>query len=148
MYRWALLRGLRPPEAEDAAQEVLATAWRRIGACANERAFDAWLYEITRRVAANKRRKVWWRRVRPVDHPIEPGLDASGLAREIELAVRACLADLPPKQAEVLVLSDVEGYTRDEVAAMVGIPPGTVASRVRLARAAFRARWAEREESR
>ncbi len=143
VFRWAVMRGLRAPEAEDAAQEVLATAHRRIAKCANARAFDAWLYQITRRVVANARRLVWWRRVLPSAHPIEPAFEGPRPGREVELAVRACLARLPDAQAEVLMLSDVEGYTREEVAVMVGIAPGTVASRIRLGRAAFKKLWAE-----
>ncbi|MEZ4463259.1 MAG: sigma factor [bacterium] len=60
VFRWAVLRGLRAMEAEDAAQEVLAIACRRIVTAAA--AFIAWLYQITRRVVANARRKVGWLR--------------------------------------------------------------------------------------
>lgn len=143
VFRWAVMRGLRAPEAEDAAQEVLATAHRSIAKCANARAFDSWLYQITRRVVANARRLVWWRRVLPSAHPIEPAFEGPRPGREVELAVRACLSKLPDAQAEVLMLSDIEGYTREEVAEMVGVAPGTVASRVRLGRLAFKRLWAE-----
>lgn len=143
VFRWAVLRGLRPPEAEDAAQDVLATAHRRIESCANARAFNSWLYQITRRTVANARRLAWWRKVFPSATPIEPAFEGPRPGRETELAVRACLAKLPPAQAEVLMLSDVEGYTREEVAEMVGAAPGTVASRIRLGRSAFRKLWAE-----
>ena len=143
VYRWAVLRGLRPPEAEDAAQEALATAHRRIARCANARAFDSWLYQITRRIVANMRRLVWLRRVLPAARPIEPTFEGPRPGRETELAVRACLARLPDAQSEVLMLSDVCGYTREEVATMVGIAPGTVASRIRLGRAAFKKLWAD-----
>ncbi|MCB9545671.1 MAG: RNA polymerase sigma factor [Myxococcales bacterium] len=142
VFRWAVLRGLRAMEAEDAAQEVLAIAYRRIGQCAAAGAFDTWLYQITRRVVANARRKVWWRRVFAVERVPEPAF-VDGPGPELELAVRACLARLPADQAEVLLLADVEGYTREEVADMIGRPPGTVASRLRLGREAFRGLWAD-----
>lgn len=144
VYRWAVLRGLRPAEAEDAAQEVLAIAYRRFATCRAPRAFDAWLYQITRKVVANLRRKAWWRRVLPVARlPEQDATAFDGPAPETELAVRGCLAQLPDAQAEVVLLSDVEGFTRAEIAEMIGIAPGTVASRLRLGRAAFRALWAE-----
>lgn len=144
VFRWAILRGLRPAEAEDAAQEVLAIAHRRFATCRAPRAFDAWLYQITRKVVANQRRRAWWRRVLPVARvPEDDGPVFEAVGAETELAVRACLARLPDAQAEVVLLSDVEGYTRDEIAEMIGTAPGTVASRLRLGRAAFRTHWAE-----
>ncbi len=143
VYRWSVMLGLRPPEAEDASQEVLWRAWKHFARCRAPQAFDAWLYQITRRVVANMRRLVWLKRVLPVEAPPEPAF-AEGPAPEIELSVRACLDTLSRKQAEVLMLSDVEGYTRDEVSEMLGVPPGTVASRLRLARRAFRAAWDKR----
>ena len=57
---------------------------------------------------------------------------------ELEIDVRRCLSRLPRTQAEVLVLMDIEGFTRDEVADMLSLRPGTVASRLRLARTALR----------
>lgn len=140
VFRWSVMLGLRAPEAEDAAQEVLWRAWKQFHKCRAPRAFDSWLYQITRRVVANMRRLVWLKRVLPTESPPEPAFVESPTP-DIELSVRACLDGLSRKQAEVLMLSDVEGYTRDEVAEMLGIPPGTVASRLRLARKAFRAAW-------
>jgi len=140
VFRWSVMLGLRAPEAEDASQEVLWRAWKQFHKCRAPQAFDAWLYQITRRVVANMRRLVWLKRVLPTESPPEPAF-VDGPAPAIELSVRACLDGLSRKQAEVLMLADVEGYTRDEVAEILGIPPGTVASRLRLARKAFRAAW-------
>lgn len=145
VYRWAVLLGLTPAEAEDAAQEVLATAARRIERCAAEEAMTSWLYQITRRVVANCRRLSWWRRWLPGAEPeAAQAAFSHETAREAEreLDIRRCIARLPRAQAEVLVLMDIEGFTREEVAEMLRIAPGTVASRLRLARQAFRAGWA------
>lgn len=143
VFRWSIMLGLRPAEAEDASQEVLWRAWRRFDLCRAPQAFDAWLYQITRRVVANMRRLVWLKRVLPTETPPEPAF-VEGPSPEIELSVRACFETLSRKQAEVLLLSDIEGYTREEVAEMLAVPPGTVASRLRLAREAFRAAWDRR----
>lgn len=143
IYRWAVLLGLGPAEAEDAAQEVLAIAARRIDSCRAEEALGSWLYQITRRVVSNARRSGWWKRALfGGDGPIEPAFEHdSHEDAGKELAIRTCLEKLPRAQAEVLVLMEVEGYTREEVAEMLGVPPGTVASRVRLAKKAFQAHW-------
>lgn len=140
VFRWAVMLGLRAPEAEDASQEVLWRAWDRFDRCRAPEAFDAWLYQITRRVVANMRRLAWFKRVRPSETPPEPAF-AEHPSPAIELSVRSCFDTLSRKQAEVLMLSDVEGYSRDEVAQMLGVPPGTVASRLRLARKAFKSAW-------
>ena len=144
VYRWALLQGLSPTEAEDCAQEVLATAARRIADCRAEEALTSWLFQITRRVAANTRRLAWMKYFVTGSRPIEPGLDhEEPQDLELELSVRGCLERLPRKQAEVLVLLDIEGHTREEAAEMLDLPPGTVASRLRLAREGFRKVWEE-----
>lgn len=143
IYRWAVLLGLGPAEAEDAAQEVLAIAARRIDTCRADEAIGSWLYQITRRVVSNARRNGWWKRAfLGSEREIEPAFEHENqedAGREV--TVRACLEKLPRAQAEVLVLMEIEGYTREEVAELLGIPPGTVASRARLAKKAFQAHW-------
>ncbi len=144
LYRWAILLGLQPGEAEDAVQEVLMIASRRIETCRAEEALTSWLFQITRRVVSNARRNAWWKRAVLGDSTPEPAFDhdeSGDVARE--LAVRDCLAKLPRAQAEALILMEIEGLTREEVAETLGIPAGTVASRVRLAKEAFRTHWVD-----
>jgi RNA polymerase sigma-70 factor (ECF subfamily) len=143
IYRWAVLLGLGSAEAEDAAQEVLAIAARRIDTCRADEAMGSWLYQITRRVVSNARRNGWWKRAfLGSDGDIEPAFEhETHEDAGRELAVRTCLEKLPRAQSEVLVLMEIEGYTREEVADMLGIPTGTVASRARLAKKAFQTHW-------
>ena len=148
VYRWAVLLGLGPADAEDAAQEVFAVAVRRIDSCHSDAALGSWLYQITRRVVANYRRTGWLKRALFGKEELEPAFgkrDHPQTPREI--AVRRCLEKLPRAQAEVLVLMEIEGFSREEVADMLGVPPGTVASRLRLAKQAFRKHWAELEQA-
>lgn len=148
VYRWAVLLGLGPADAEDAAQEVFAVAVRRIESCHSDAALGSWLYQITRRVVANYRRTGWLKRVLLGKDQLEPAFgktDHPQTPREI--AVRSVLQKLPRAQAEVMVLMEIEGFTREEVADILGIPPGTVASRLRLAKQAFRKHWEELERT-
>lgn len=148
IYRWAVFLGLGPRDAEDAAQEALAVAARRIHACHGDQVLTSWLYQITRRVVANVRRRRWYRVFLRGDESHVPAFDyTSAEGSERELDVRRCLARLPRAQREVLVLADIDGYTRPEIAAMLRLPEGTVASRLRLAREAFRAHFGEQAQS-
>lgn len=143
IYRWCVFLGLNATEAEDAAQEVLAVAFRRIDTCRAEEALGAWLYEITRRVVSNMRRSGWLKRALfGSERETQPAFEhETNESAADEISVRTCLDKLPRAQAEVLILLEIEGHTREEVAEMLGIPAGTVASRARLAKKAFLAHW-------
>jgi RNA polymerase sigma-70 factor, ECF subfamily len=145
VYRWAVLLGLSPPDAEDAAQDVLAIAARQLHTCVAEAALSTWLFQITRRVAANARRKAWLRRCvggRSAEeetafvheHPCD---------RAVESAVRRCLDRLPQQQREVVLMHELLGFTREECARILGVPAGTVASRLLRGQEAFRKLWEE-----
>jgi RNA polymerase sigma-70 factor, ECF subfamily len=151
IYRWAVLLGLGPAGAEDATQDVLATAARRIESCRDEIAMTSWLYQITRRVVANHRRREWLRRCLPFQ-TAQPNGEAADAEHEhprdlaAELEVRRCLRQLPPDLVEVLVMIEIVGLTRDEAAKILGLPAGTVGSRTRRARAAFMEQWHRDED--
>jgi RNA polymerase sigma-70 factor, ECF subfamily len=142
VYRWALCFGIDPTGAEELTQEVFATALKSIAKCPSEELLPAWLFQITRRHAANLRRSAWFSKVlklgglREVESPtmIEPDISSTANAHELGLDVRRALRRMPPKLVEVLVLADLEGYGREEIANMLGIPAGTVASRLQKAR--------------
>jgi RNA polymerase sigma-70 factor (ECF subfamily) len=141
VYRWAVLLGHGPAEAEDVAQDALATAAARIQTCEEEEAMTTWLYQITRRVAANHRRKGSLRRRATGDHERAVLVQDSAADLAHEIAARRCLARLPLEQAEILVMHDIVGFTRSDCARILGVPEGTVASRLRRAQAAFRELW-------
>ena len=145
---WCRRLGGPKVDADDAAQDVLLTAWKRLDSLRAAEAFDAWLYGITRRVLAAHRRRAWVRRWTPGATPdaIDPGRSPREEAElsEISREVQRILEQLPPEQREVLVLSDVEERSDSEVAALLHIPTGTVKSRLRLARGRFR-RLADRK---
>jgi RNA polymerase sigma-70 factor (ECF subfamily) len=148
VYRWTVFLGLPRADAEDVTQRVLLIAVAKLpgtgwgsDACESER-LAGWMYQITRRTIANHRRSSWWRRWWQSPEPIEPTFAERGHADvELETSVREALGQLPAALVEVLVLSDLEDRSRSEVAVMLGIAEGTVASRLRAARAAFRAVW-------
>jgi RNA polymerase sigma-70 factor (ECF subfamily) len=144
-FVWRMLcrMGLCGADADDAAQQVFMTAARKLEAidAGTEKRF---LYETARRVAANLRRSHRRRREVPqhsfetAPHPAETPERRAELRRAIEL-LDGLLAELPPEQARVLLLAEVEQCTVPMIAELEGISVGTAASRLRLARAHFRA---------
>jgi RNA polymerase sigma-70 factor, ECF subfamily len=139
---WTTRMGGPRIDPEDAAHDVFLVVFRRIGELEKIEAFKSWLYGITRRVIAAHRRRAWLRRWLPgaVPDRADPAPDPAGLAEQSDVAKRVwdALESLPMHHREVLVLSDLEERADSEVAEMLGVPKGTVKSRLRRARLALR----------
>jgi RNA polymerase sigma factor (sigma-70 family) len=124
--------------AQDVVQEVFLSLWR------NAQRFDAgrgtlatYLLSMTHHRAVDVvRREENLRRRRTSDEVLEsqpdpnPGVEAEAEATERRAEVRAALAQLPPAQREALALAYFGGYTQREVATLVGVPLGTVKTRM------------------
>ncbi len=141
VVRWCGHLGGPGVDAEDAAHDVFIVALRRMDRLYDEAHLAAWLFGITRRVLAQHRRRAWVRRWVPgltvdVADPAR-GPAALVVADETAARVRAVLAQLPLAERQVLLLCLVEDRSDREVAEMLGIPHGTVKSRMRRARARF-----------
>ena len=122
-----------PGEADDAAIEVFAIAWRRRDDLPPEPEDRLWLFGVARRVVANearaaRRREGLLRRLRdePVRH--SPGDEAT------TEAVRAALRELSRGDRELLLLSAWEGFTVAEIASVLGVPARVVSVRLHRAR--------------
>ena len=134
-----LLRlGLGPTQAEDLAQEVMVTVWRKAGQFDRAQASVAtWIYRIARnrRIDAFRREQ---RAVLDADDPglqpsAEPAPDAGLDATEREEKVRAALAELPSEQVDLVRRAFYEGLSHRQIADVTGLALGTVKSRLRLA---------------
>jgi RNA polymerase sigma factor (sigma-70 family) len=124
--------------AQDVVQEVFLSLWR------DARRFDAgrgtvatYLLSMTHHRAVDVvRREEKLRRWRTSDEGLELEPDPKARVEdEVELAerrteVRTALAELPTAQREALLLAYFGGYTQREVAALVGVPLGTVKTRM------------------
>ena len=118
---------------------------RRIQTCKNDDVMTSWLYQITRRVASNHRQSRWLQRWVGGGHTMDEGafVHAQPGDKALEVAARRCLATLPREQVEILVMREIVGLSQKDCARILGVPQGTVASRLRRAQKAFRERWAE-----
>lgn len=137
VWRAVLRMGIAESAAEDAVHEVFLVVRRKLPEFRGDAAPTTWLYAIARGVCANLRRKHARaeRRLELVTPPA-PAPDPEDAASRSNAAalVARFLAELPPEQREVFVLSDIEGMAGPDVAAALKIPLGTAYSRLRLAR--------------
>ena len=148
-----------PADAEDLVAETVARAWRALDSLESEAAFRAWIFRILHNTFVSELRRAGARaRLEALEcddtdeeeapfsifeqmhqpfllwfsNPEQEFLDK--LLRE---NLERALASLPDRHREVVVLSDLEGMSYGEIAEALGIPVGTVRSRLARARGAL-----------
>lgn len=138
-------------EAEELVQEVFLKLYRHAFGkrLFNQRLFNgsqphnlsAWLYRVATNEGYNAirgRQRQWQRNLLLLPDPAgEPGAEVAVEAVERQTAVRAALATLPPHQAQLLLLRQME-MSYAELAETCGVAPGSVGTLLRRAAAAFR----------
>ncbi len=135
---YMLRQGADPATAEELAQETLLAVWRKAALYSDEKgSATTWIFTIARNLRIDRLRKeVAWQPL-PENNDEraseDPGPDEELSERERGERVRATLAELPPDQSEVVNLAFIEGLSHSEIAKRLGLPLGTVKSRMRLA---------------
>jgi RNA polymerase sigma-70 factor, ECF subfamily len=136
-YLYGIARALTRDagEAEDAVQETLVALLRFKSR--NEASLKTVLVSILVRQAALLRRKRrGWPRL-AAETPIDPPATADGSA-DAKMDLPVLLSGLSPEFKEVIVLRELQGMSYDEIAEVVGVPRGTVESRLHRARQQLR----------
>lgn len=135
-----------PQDAEEVAQDAFVKVHGALDGFRGESSLKTWILRIVWRLALNRRRdqaRGAWQRLGLHAAGDEEDHSASGpdddpelrlLTRETSRAIRAVVDDLPPVLREVVILNSFEELTYDEVARIVGVPIGTVSSRIHAAR--------------
>jgi RNA polymerase sigma-70 factor, ECF subfamily len=125
-----------PEDALDATQEAMIAVARGIGRFDNRSAFTTWLYRVATNTALDEgRRKA--RRPRPVYPPAEAAVASPEDAVGTRLDVDAALGDLPEEFRIAVVLRDLCDLDYAEIAEVLGVPAGTVRSRIARGRSAL-----------
>ncbi len=126
--------------AEDAVQQTLVTAWRQLPELREVDRFDAWIHRILVHAcyAEARRARRWSANVRmlSVDGPATPDTTLGVATRD---ALDRGFRRLPPEQRAVFVLHHYLGWPLAEIAETLGVPLGTVKSRIHYATSSLRA---------
>jgi RNA polymerase sigma-70 factor (ECF subfamily) len=151
VYRLTMRITGQAEDAEEAAQDALWTAARKIGTFKGESAFGSWLYRIAANAAYQKLRS---RRAKSREIALDdvlPSLDGDGqhfepmadwservderaLTNELREVLERAIDGLPPDYRTALVMHDVEGLSNPDIAATLDISLPAVKSRVHRAR--------------
>jgi len=136
--------------AEDIVQEALVRVYQRVRALSETDAFDGWIYRITLNLVHDQFRRRGRERAailgmdelrRMMERP--DGLSGTEL-EEMGRTLAEALAELDERHREVFLLKEVEKKPHAEIARLLGVPEGTVWSRLSYARKALRERLRRR----
>lgn len=137
-------------EALDVAQEAFIKAYQSLPRFRGQSAFYTWLFRIIMNLAMDRHRQrasrqrafgaeevppEEWERLAPAGGP---GPEDEAWSAERRRRIEAALDALPPHHRSIIILSDIEGLSYREIAAVLEIPRGTVMSRLHNARKRLR----------
>jgi len=138
-----------PDDALDISQDAFVNAFRHIKRFDSSKKFFPWFYSILKNLCMNHLTRVRRRREDSIDAmaeeegevriPLEtasPEQDAA--RREMGRKIGTALLQLRPKEREIIILQHFQDYSYQEIADLLGIPIGTVMSRLYSARRALR----------
>jgi len=144
----------RHEDACDLTQETFVRAYRSLDAFRGQSGFYTWLFRIGVNLAISQKRRqknvALLSELGPEDRSIEPAEGAGPRATAIESPTDAAerrerhdelwtaMQKLSVEHRTILVLRDIEMFNYDEIGEMLGLPPGTVRSRLHRARATLR----------
>lgn len=138
-----------PEEAADGLQEALLSAYRNAGSFRGDSQVTTWMHRVVVNACLDRLRR---RAARPSVPLPEQDTDFGSAMltdphdrlanRELAIEIERALAELPHDQRAAIVLVDVEGYSVDEAAQILGCPSGTVKSRCARGRAKLATRLA------
>lgn len=136
--------GVRGADLLDTHQEVFLVVYRRLDSYDPSCSMTAWLFGITRRVAAAHHRRAHYRREVAVDpdwdvEDVNVDVEGQYSRGQTQRLVERLLDTLDLDRRAVLVMHEMEGMECGHIATLLGIPVGTVHSRLHAARRDFEA---------
>lgn len=138
-------------DAWDMAQEVFIRMYKSISSFKEQSSLSTWIYRITTNVCLDELRKRKNRKITYIDEEIRlddgdvkrqmenegPSPEDYAETNEIKKVVRDAILQLPEEYRIIIVLRDIQGFSYEEIAAILKCPEGTVKSRISRARHAL-----------
>jgi RNA polymerase sigma-70 factor (ECF subfamily) len=154
LYSAALRLTRNPTDAEDLVQETFLRAYRGFARFEPGTNLRAWLYRILMNTFINSYRKKqrepltisedevdeWYLYSKMAEQGAEPSAETAVIESLPDEDVQDALASLPEQFRTAVLLADVEGFSYKEIAEIVGVPIGTVMSRLHRGRKALEKR--------
>jgi len=146
LYGSILMMVSSPEDARDLTQEAFVHAFRRLDSFRGDSAFYTWLFRIAINATISFRRRMARRKTTSIEtarevmgeEPRDVRPDAAPSSRieiqEQQQLVRSALAELSEEFRQAIVLTELEGLSYEDAAAMAGCPIGTIRSRIHRAR--------------
>jgi RNA polymerase sigma-70 factor (ECF subfamily) len=133
VYRTAYLLSYNASLSDDITQEAFIRIFSKIHLYNESYSFESWIYMIVLNVYRNIRRKQWWRNIIPLPEDIEDADDTSFPPieqNERKEILAGIIKTLPTRISEVVILKYYTGLSQEEIANVLGVPLGTVKSRI------------------
>jgi len=126
-------------DTDELTQDIFVRVWQKLGSFRGDSAFGTWLHRLAVNVVIERFRTDTARRQRLLDgEAIFETLSAPVGRRDLSMDFETALEKLPDGAREIFVLHDVEGYKHNEIAALLGISPGTSKAQLHRARMMLR----------
>jgi RNA polymerase sigma-70 factor (ECF subfamily) len=135
-------------EAEDVTQCVMLKVNERLSAFRGDSSVSTWIYRIATNMAVDRLRQKATQRLTDAEHEFDeddlppavqsPSAEATAMREEMSACVGEFVARLPENYRTVMILSELEGLTNGEIAAVLGLTLDTVKIRLHRAREKLR----------
>ena len=147
MYAVALRMFANREDAQDCLQEAMLRIYRAIGGFKGQSSFSTWVYRITMNTCLDELRRRKTRAATSLDTLLDSGWSPAdegdvperhAVASEQRRVLDAAIAELPEDMRSAVVLRDVQGFSYDEISAMLEVNVGTIKSRISRGREKLR----------
>jgi len=155
MYAVALRMCGNPEDAQDCLQEAMLRIFRSITGFKAQSSFSTWVYRITMNTCLDELRR---RKNRPntsldgltdagwAPEDTGPSPEKHAMQSDMGRQLHAMMQELPEEMRSAVVLRDIEGYSYDEIANMLGVNVGTIKSRISRGREKLREKISAKPE--
>jgi RNA polymerase sigma-70 factor (ECF subfamily) len=138
--------GMPVAAAEELTQESMLAVWRKAHLYTRSKASaSTWIFTLARNQCIDRLRREKAVEYELPEEEIDPDQRHYGEHAVLEERMSGAISKLPEAQAQVLYLSYYEGKSHSEISEQLGIPLGSVKSRLRLAFSKLKAHWGEEE---